>query len=73
MAGAGFDLTALLAPGLPPPAGRWAGFPRHNFVGGHNDPGHLPLEALIAATNAAAAAFTQQQLPLVSTPGIPLF
>ncbi|HXE89049.1 MAG TPA: PLP-dependent aminotransferase family protein [Hyphomicrobiaceae bacterium] len=52
MAGAGFDLTALLAPGLPPPAGRWAGFPRHNFVGGHNDPGHLPLEALIAATNA---------------------
>jgi len=52
MAGAGFDLTALLAPGLPPPAARWTSFPRHNFVGGHNDPGHLPLEALIAATNA---------------------
>jgi 2-aminoadipate transaminase len=52
MAGAGFDLTALLAPGLPPPAPRWTGFPRHNFVGGHNDPEHLPLEALIAATNA---------------------
>jgi 2-aminoadipate transaminase len=42
----------LLAPGLPPPAAKWAGFPKYNFVGGHNDPEHLPLEALIAATNA---------------------
>jgi 2-aminoadipate transaminase len=52
MPGAGFDLTPLLAPGLPPPAARWTGFPRYNFVGGHNDPEHLPLEALIAAANA---------------------
>jgi 2-aminoadipate transaminase len=47
-----FDLASLLAPGLPPPAARWTGFPRYNFVGGHNDPEHLPLEALVAATNA---------------------
>jgi 2-aminoadipate transaminase len=52
MAAGRFDLASLLAPGLPPPAARWTGFPRHNFVGGHNDPAHLPLEALIAATNA---------------------
>ena len=47
-----FDLAPLLAPGLPPPAARWTGFPRYNFVGGHNDPEHLPLDDLIAATNA---------------------
>jgi 2-aminoadipate transaminase len=52
MPGAAFDFTPLLAPGLPPPAARWTGFPRYNFVGGHNDPEHLPLEALVAATNA---------------------
>src|SRR5262245_42177568 len=52
MQGAGFELASLLAPNLPPPAARWTGFPKYNFVGGHNDPEHLPLEALVAATNA---------------------
>ena len=52
MEASSFDLVPLLAPGLPPPAARWIGFPKYNFVGGHNDPEHLPLEALIAATNA---------------------
>jgi 2-aminoadipate transaminase len=47
-----FDLAPLLAPGLPPPAARWTGFPKYNFVGGHNDPEHVPLEALRAAANA---------------------
>ncbi len=47
-----FNLAPLLVPNLPPPAVRWTGFPRYNFVGGHNDPEHLPLEALVAATNA---------------------
>jgi hypothetical protein len=51
MAGMGFDLAPLLAPNLPPPAPRWTGFPRYNFVGGHNDPEHVPLEALGAAAN----------------------
>jgi 2-aminoadipate transaminase len=65
------DLTPLLAPGLPPPAARWTGFPKYNFVGGHNDPEHLPLEALIAATNAVLqregrdlALYTLQSGPL---------
>jgi 2-aminoadipate transaminase len=47
-----FDLAPLLAPGLPPPAVKWNGFPKYNFIGGHNDPEHVPLEELRAAANA---------------------
>jgi 2-aminoadipate transaminase len=50
-----FDLARLLAPGLPPPAAKWTGFAKYNFVGGHNDPEHLPLEGLLAAANAVLA------------------
>jgi 2-aminoadipate transaminase len=52
MPAAPVDLTPLLAPGLPPPAAKWTGFARYNFVGGHNDPEHVPVEALTAAANA---------------------
>lgn len=51
-ADAAFDFTPLLAGGLPPPAGRWNGFARYNFVGGHNDPAHTPVEELAAAASA---------------------
>lgn len=34
---------------LPPPAKRWNGFPRYNFVGGHNDPERIPVDDLIRA------------------------
>jgi 2-aminoadipate transaminase len=47
-----FDFTPLLAPGLPPPVVRWNGFAKYNFVGGHNDPAHLPVDDLIAAATA---------------------
>jgi 2-aminoadipate transaminase len=47
-----FDFAPLLAPGLPPPALKWNGFPRYNFIGGHNDAAGLPLDDLIAAVNA---------------------
>ncbi|MBX9592154.1 MAG: PLP-dependent aminotransferase family protein [Hyphomonadaceae bacterium] len=47
-----FDFTPLLAPNPPAPAERYAGFPKYNFVGGHNDPEHLPLDELIAAATA---------------------
>jgi 2-aminoadipate transaminase len=50
-----FDLATLLAPGLPPPALKWTGFPKHNFVGGHNDPEQVPVEALVAAAGAVLA------------------
>jgi 2-aminoadipate transaminase len=45
------DFTPLLAPGLPPPAAKWNGFAKYNFIGGHNDAEHLPLDALIKAAN----------------------
>lgn len=36
---------------LPPPAARWNGFPRYNFIGGNNDADLVPVEALIAAAS----------------------
>jgi len=47
-----FDYTALLRPDLPPAAAKWIGFPKYNFVGGHNDADSVPVEGLVAAANA---------------------
>ena len=47
-----FDVAPLLAPGTPPPAVKWNGFPKYNFVGGHNDPANVPVQALIDAATA---------------------
>ena len=44
-----FDFADLLRPDLPPAAARWAGFPKYNFVGGHNDAASVPVDGLIAA------------------------
>src|SRR5215831_20098912 len=43
------DFAPLLAAGLPPPAVKFTGFPKYNFVGGHNDAEQLPVDALVAA------------------------
>jgi 2-aminoadipate transaminase len=40
---------------LPPPAEKWAGFPRYNFVGGHIDADQVPVERLIAAATSVLA------------------
>lgn len=47
-----FDYSARLRPGLPPPAVKWNGFPKYNFVGGHNDEASVPVDELIAAAAA---------------------
>lgn len=47
-----FDFAPLLAPGTPAPAAKWNGFPKYNFIGGHNDAKHVPVDALIAAATA---------------------
>lgn len=39
--------------GLPEPLPVWAGLPRFNFIGGHNDPGLVPVEAMVRASAAA--------------------
>ncbi len=45
-----FDYSGLLADNLPAPAVKWAGFPTHNFVGGHNAPESIPVADLIEAS-----------------------
>ena len=52
MTSASFDLAALLAPGTPAPAVKWTGFPKYNFVGGHNDAKQLPVDRLVEAATA---------------------
>ncbi len=49
MTPASFDFTPLLAPNQPVPAAKWSGFPKYNFIGGHNDAAHVPVDKLIAA------------------------
>lgn len=48
-----FDYTSFFRPDLPAPAARWSGFPRYNFVGGHNDADHVPVEKLAEAAREA--------------------
>jgi 2-aminoadipate transaminase len=52
MASASFDFAPLLPAGLPPPAVRWTGLARYNFIGGNNDADHVPVDRLIAAASA---------------------
>jgi 2-aminoadipate transaminase len=47
-----FDFGPLLATGLPAPAAKWNGFPKYNFIGGHNDAEQVPVDGLVAAANA---------------------
>ena len=51
-----FDYAGLLRPGLPPAAAKWTGFPKYNFVGGHNDADSVPVEDLIAAATSVLQA-----------------
>lgn len=47
-----FDVAPLLAPNTPAPAAPWTGFPKYNFIGGHNDPKQVPVAALLEAATA---------------------
>lgn len=47
-----FDHTSRLRPGLPAPAQKWSGFPRYNFIGGHNDSDAVPVDGFIEASRA---------------------
>jgi 2-aminoadipate transaminase len=49
MSSTSFDFSRLLAKGLPEPAARFTGFPKFNFIGGHNDPVQIPIEGLTEA------------------------
>jgi 2-aminoadipate transaminase len=49
----GFAYPHLFGRQVPPPAPRWGGNARYNFIGGHNDRELVPVEALIAAATTA--------------------
>ena len=49
MTASGFACSHLFTKELPPPAPRWTGFPKYNFVGGHNDPTQIPAAELADA------------------------
>jgi hypothetical protein len=46
---AAFDFAPHLAAGPPPPAAKWAGFAKYNFVDGHNDSDHVPFDQIVKA------------------------
>lgn len=52
MSGSGFAHSNLFSRNLPAPAVRFNGYPKYNFIGGHNDPTLIPVEELIAAATA---------------------
>src|SRR5262245_7389259 len=39
-----FDVAPLLAPDTPPPALKWNGLPKYNFLGGHNATEQVPVD-----------------------------
>ena len=43
------DYATLFRATLPPAAPKYGGFPKYNFVGGHNDAASVPVEELISA------------------------
>jgi 2-aminoadipate transaminase len=55
MTAAPLDYTGLIRNDLPPATAKFAGFPKYNFVGGHNDGGSIPVDGLRAAADAVLA------------------
>jgi 2-aminoadipate transaminase len=49
----GFAHLDRLAKNAPAPPPRWTGFPKYNFIGGHNAPEHIPAAALAEVAAAA--------------------
>jgi len=47
-----FDFAPLFPAGLPAPSVKWTGSPKYNFTGGNNDPDQIPIDGLLAASNA---------------------
>ncbi|MBH69609.1 MAG: aminotransferase [Rhodospirillaceae bacterium] len=43
------DYSNLLIKGLPAPSPRWNGFPKYNFIGGHNDTESIPIAQMVTS------------------------
>lgn len=50
-----FDFSTAIRSDLPPAALKWKGYPRHNFVGGHNAPESIATDDLVAAASRVLA------------------
>lgn len=50
-----FDYAPAFRRDLPAPRERWTGFPKFNFIGGHNDAEAVPVEDFIAASQSVLA------------------
>lgn len=55
MSPSSFDAQSLMLADTPAPAQPWSGFPKFNFVGGHNDPEGVPAQQLIEAAKTVLA------------------
>ena len=49
------DYTSIVRKDLPAASAKWNGFPKYNFVGGHNDPESTPVADLVKAAGAVIA------------------
>src|SRR5260370_42619415 len=52
MSSYGYAYPNLFGKNVPPPAPRWPGNAKFNFIGGHNDRTLVPIDGLIEATAA---------------------
>ena len=48
-----FDYSSFFRADIPPAAARWSGFPKYNFIGGHNDEDEVPVDFLAKAASDA--------------------
>ncbi len=55
-----FAHAGRFRPGLPPAVPEWAGFPKYNFIGGHNAPERIPSDVLAAAATRALKQYGPQ-------------
>ena len=69
MSGSGYAYTNLFAKNLPAPAARFNGYPKYNFIGGHNDPTLIPVEGLIEVTASALRKEGSKLVMYTAAPG----
>ncbi|MEP4379357.1 MAG: PLP-dependent aminotransferase family protein [Alphaproteobacteria bacterium] len=62
----GFDYASLYRSGLPATRPRWTGFPKYNFIGGHNDADAIPVDDFVQS----AASVLKREGHTLSTYGL---
>lgn len=65
MSAAEFDFTNYIRNDVPPPAPKWKGFPKHNFIGGHNAQESIETDLFVEA----ASRVLQKEAPTLAMYG----